>query len=129
VEWTPTHVAAFVDGKEWWRTTDVDILPPRAMHLCVQLDWFPDSGKGEVAESHMYVDWVKQYPLDVGDVIAGTAEDALRIVDQTVEGVGDLAGGALGGVTGRLRPPLTEGGPDPVTSRRGLVERAVRAGG
>jgi licheninase len=63
VEWAPTHVAAFVDGKEWWRTENTDILPPRAMHLCVQLDWFPGDAKGEVQESHMHVDWVKQYPF------------------------------------------------------------------
>jgi licheninase len=129
VEWTPTHVAAFVDGNEWWRTTEVDILPPRAMHLCVQLDWFPGDGAADVQESAMDVDWVKQYPLDVGDVVAGTAEDALRGVEQTLggvaEGVGDLAGGVVGGVGA----PLTEGGPDPVPARRGLVDRAVRAGG
>ena len=62
VEWTPTHVAAFVDGKEWWRTTDPSILPPGPMHLCIQLDWFPRGGS--VKESYMYVDWVKQYPLN-----------------------------------------------------------------
>jgi licheninase len=63
VEWAPTHVAAYVDGKEWWRTENTDILPPRAMHLCVQLDWFPEDGAGEVQESQMHVDWVKQYLL------------------------------------------------------------------
>jgi hypothetical protein len=72
VEWAPTHVAAFVDGKEWWRTDNVDILPPRAMHLCVQLDWFPDDGKGDVQESHMLVDWVKQYPYPGADGAEGT---------------------------------------------------------
>jgi Glycosyl hydrolases family 16 len=66
VEWAPTHVAAYVDGKEWWRTEDVDILPPRAMHLCVQLDWFPEDGEGDVQESQMHVDWVKQYPYEAG---------------------------------------------------------------
>jgi Glycosyl hydrolases family 16 len=65
VEWAPTHVAAYVDGTEWWRTDDVDILPPRAMHLCVQLDWFPEDGQGDVQESQMHVDWVKQYPYDL----------------------------------------------------------------
>jgi hypothetical protein len=67
VEWAPTHIAAFVDGKEWWRTDDVAILPPRAMHLCVQLDWFPEDGTGEVQESQMHVDWVKQYPYRGSD--------------------------------------------------------------
>jgi licheninase len=67
VEWAPTHIAAFVDGKEWWRTERTEIFPPRAMHLCVQLDWFPDDGQGEVQESHMLVDWVKQYSYPGAD--------------------------------------------------------------
>jgi Glycosyl hydrolases family 16 len=62
VEWTPDHIAAFVDGKQWWRTDNADILPPGAMHLCIQLDWFPRGGS--VQTSHMYVDWVRQYALD-----------------------------------------------------------------
>ncbi|MBW0105662.1 glycoside hydrolase family 16 protein [Pseudonocardia sp. KRD291] len=62
VEWTPDHIAAFVDGKQWWKTTDTSILPPGPMHLCIQLDWFP---KGDGAtESTMQVDWVKQYAID-----------------------------------------------------------------
>ncbi|HLU60533.1 MAG TPA: glycoside hydrolase family 16 protein [Pseudonocardia sp.] len=61
VEWAPTHIAAFVDGKEWWRTERTEIFPPRPMHLCVQLDWFPEDAVGEVQESYMLVDWVKQY--------------------------------------------------------------------
>jgi licheninase len=71
VEWAPTHVAAYVDGEEWWRTDRTEILPPRAMHLCVQLDWFPGDGKGEVQESHMLVDWVKQYPYPGADAAEG----------------------------------------------------------
>ena len=63
VEWTPDHIAAFVDGKQWWRTDNTKILPPGPMHLCIQLDWFPRSGSS-VQTSHMYVDWVRQYPLN-----------------------------------------------------------------
>ena len=62
VEWTPDHIAAFVDGKQWWRTDKPEALPPGPMHLCIQLDWFPKSGAA-VQTSHMYVDWVRQYPL------------------------------------------------------------------
>lgn len=62
VEWTPESITAYVDGQEWYRTTDSDIFPPDPMHLCIQLDWFP---KGDAAsqESAMHVDWVKQYAL------------------------------------------------------------------
>jgi hypothetical protein len=63
VEWTPTSITAFVDGKEWWKTTKVDILPPGPMHLCIQLDWFPE-GTGDVTPTRMEVAWVKQYSLD-----------------------------------------------------------------
>ncbi len=77
VEWTPDHIAAFVDGKQWWRTDNTKALPPGPMHLCIQLDWFPHGGS--VQTSHMYVDWVRQYPLSSGDGPAsdkGTAANA-----------------------------------------------------
>ncbi|MEU7812651.1 glycoside hydrolase family 16 protein [Pseudonocardia sp. NPDC049154] len=61
VEWTPDHIAAFVDGEEWWRTEDTGPLPPGPMHLTIQLDWFPHGG--DVRESRMEVDWVRQYDL------------------------------------------------------------------
>jgi hypothetical protein len=64
VEWTPEHIVAYLDGREWYRTTDTEVFPPRAMHLCIQLDWFPGQGDpDDVRESTMQVDWVKQYPL------------------------------------------------------------------
>jgi beta-glucanase (GH16 family) len=103
VEWTPTSITAFVDGKEWWKTTKVDILPPGPMHLCIQLDWFPE-GRGDVTPTRMEVAWVKQYPLNG---------------DAAKEGVADTIGQAA--------RTLTEGGPDPVPSVSGLVARAVAA--
>ena len=62
VEWTPDGITAYVDGREWYRTTDTSVLPPGPMHLCIQLDWFPDGGTPR--ETVMEVDWVKQYALD-----------------------------------------------------------------
>ena len=64
VEWTPERIAAFVDGEQWFETTDTSILPPGPMHLCIQLDWFPKGGS--VQESQMQVDWVRQYAVDGG---------------------------------------------------------------
>jgi hypothetical protein len=157
VEWTPTHVAAFVDGREWWRTTDVDILPPGPMHLCIQLDWFPDGG--DVQESYMYVDWVKQYSLDMGEVVddvertvdelgdAGRAVDGIgdvgRVVDEVrdagrvVGGIGDVAGAAVNDLRDGPAPApardvirsLTEGSPDPVPAPRAPADRPVPAPG
>jgi licheninase len=81
VEWTPTHIATFVNGQEWWRTERVEIFPPRRMHLCIQLDWFPNEGRGAVQESTMQVDWVKQYALGPTKLAGSTVADAARVVD------------------------------------------------
>ncbi|MEQ3554568.1 family 16 glycosylhydrolase [Pseudonocardia nematodicida] len=62
VEWTPEHITAYVDGEEWFTTTDPQVQPPGPMHLCIQLDWFPSGDS--VQESRMEVDWVRQYTLD-----------------------------------------------------------------
>jgi hypothetical protein len=62
VEWTPSGATAFVDGEKWWSTTDTSILPPGSMHLCIQLDWFPE-GSSRVEASQMMVDWVAFYPV------------------------------------------------------------------
>lgn len=60
VEWTPEYVATYVDGHEWWRTTNREHLPPRSMHLCIQLDNF---GGNTSAGGRLMVDWARQYPL------------------------------------------------------------------
>ena len=65
VEWTPTSITMFLDGREWYRTTDAAVQPPGPMHLCVQLDWFP-TGDGAVKQSSMQVDWVREYGLPTG---------------------------------------------------------------
>ncbi len=66
VEWTPDHIVAYLDGQEWFRTTDREVLPPRPMNLTIQLDWFPEQEdpadtEDGIQESTMEVDWVKQY--------------------------------------------------------------------
>ncbi|MEK6443862.1 glycoside hydrolase family 16 protein [Pseudonocardia sp. T1-2H] len=72
VEWTPDHIAAYVDGEQWWETTDTSILPPGPMHLCIQLDYFPDDGGAEGGGLE-HVDWVRQYPLDATSGSGGSA--------------------------------------------------------
>ena len=61
VEWTPQHVAYYVDGKQWFQTTDTSHLPPGPMHLCIQLDYFGGGASGGAKE---IVNWVRQYPLN-----------------------------------------------------------------
>jgi len=61
VEWTPHRIAMFVDGRQWWESTDPDHLPPSSMKLCMQLDDFG----GDISQGgQMLVDWARQYPLD-----------------------------------------------------------------
>ncbi|NMI01222.1 glycoside hydrolase family 16 protein [Pseudonocardia sp. K10HN5] len=116
VEWTPTHVAAFVDGKEWWRTTDTSILPPGPMHLCIQLDWFPKGGK--VKQSEMQVDWVKEYKLKPADLAEGANQD----IQQEVHGRADAEA---------IRQEVTDTAPAAPAGAepRGLVPHPVRAPG
>ena len=68
VEWTPDHVAGFVDGKEIFRTTDQSQLPPRAMHLGIQqdvgpygTDWIPARDDTTPAAVKFQIDWVRIY--------------------------------------------------------------------
>jgi hypothetical protein len=69
VEWTPDAITAYLDGKEWFRTTDRSTFPPGPMHLCIQLDWFPQGTGAKVAT--MQVDWVRQYRVPGGGPQAG----------------------------------------------------------
>ncbi|MCV7130043.1 glycoside hydrolase family 16 protein [Mycolicibacterium vanbaalenii PYR-1] len=60
VEWTSSHLIYYVDGEPEWLITDPNLLPPRPMHLCLQLDYFGgDTGGG----AQQWVDWVRQYDL------------------------------------------------------------------
>ena len=63
VEWTPSAITMFLDGRPWYRTTDRAVQPPGPMHPCVQLDWFR-TGDGPVRPSTVQVDRVREYALD-----------------------------------------------------------------
>jgi beta-glucanase (GH16 family) len=62
IEWTPEHLAWYVDGEEFFRTGDPSALPRTEMNQTVQLDWFPGDSASHTAAS-MEVDWVRQYEL------------------------------------------------------------------
>ncbi|MDT7614475.1 MAG: hypothetical protein QOF00_1922 [Pseudonocardiales bacterium] len=72
VEWTAESITAYLDGEQWFRTTDTGTLPPGPMHLCIQLDWFPQGGTAK--ETTMQVDWVRQYSLDGTAAPSGTGQ-------------------------------------------------------
>ena len=61
VEWTPTQVVAFLDGRQWWRTDRADALPPGPMHLAVALDPSTRPARGPVRTTTLQVDRVAQY--------------------------------------------------------------------
>ena len=60
VEWTPSYIAVYRDGVQWAKTTDVWKLPPRKMHLALQVDNF---GGVTAPPGYMYVDWVGEWGL------------------------------------------------------------------
>lgn len=59
LEWTPEKMAGFVNGKEWFSSTDTAHFPPRPMNMTMQLDYFGNAGGG----SAMHMDWAKQWAL------------------------------------------------------------------
>lgn len=59
VAWEPDGITGYIDGVQWFRTTNVGYLPPGPMHQTIQLDWFPDGTT--VKASWMEVDWVRVY--------------------------------------------------------------------
>ena len=67
VEWTPDHVAGFVDGQEVFRTTERHQIPPRPMHLAMQQDigpydnWIPPRDATTPPEVRFQIDWVRIY--------------------------------------------------------------------
>lgn len=70
VEWTPDHVAGFIDGQETFRTTDRMQIPPRPMHLAIQQDigpfgngWAQGPDDTTPPEVKLDVDWVRIYGL------------------------------------------------------------------
>ncbi len=44
VEWVDGRITGFIDGQQWFQSTDRSTLPPGQMHVAIQLDYFPDGG-------------------------------------------------------------------------------------
>lgn len=57
MEWSPSDVTAYVDGQQWYSTSDTSLSPPGSMNLCIQLD------QGGSGADSMIVDWAKQWPV------------------------------------------------------------------
>ncbi len=59
VEWVDGRITGYVDGKQWFQSTDSSTQPPGQMHVAIQLDYFPDGGSPKPTE--MDVDFVRIY--------------------------------------------------------------------
>jgi beta-glucanase (GH16 family) len=59
VDWQPDEITGYIDGIEWFRSTNVAHQPPGSMHQTIQLDWFPDGTT--LKKSWMEIDWVRVY--------------------------------------------------------------------
>lgn len=59
VEWVDGRITGYIDGEEWFESTDRGTLPPDQMHAAIQLDYFPDGGSPEPTE--MLVDYMRIY--------------------------------------------------------------------
>ncbi|MCW2716519.1 glycoside hydrolase family 16 protein [Pseudonocardia sp.] len=59
VEWTPERITTYVDGEEWYSTSETSHFPPRPMAMTMQLDYFGDARDGTA----MHMDWAKQWAL------------------------------------------------------------------
>ncbi|NMI01315.1 glycoside hydrolase family 16 protein [Pseudonocardia sp. K10HN5] len=59
VEWTPQGITGYIDGEQWFQSTDPGTLPPGPMHATIQLDYFPDGGSPKPTQ--MYVAWMRMY--------------------------------------------------------------------
>ncbi len=59
LEWTPDKITVFVNGEEWYSTTEKDHLPPGPMNMTMQMDYFPEAG----GPSAMHMDWAHQWAL------------------------------------------------------------------
>lgn len=59
VSWTPEGITGYVDGVQFFESTDPGTQPPGPMHPTIQLDYFPDGGAPQPSE--MQIAWMRQY--------------------------------------------------------------------
>jgi hypothetical protein len=61
VSWTPQKITAYVDGVEFFSTTDTSHFPPGSMHLAIQLDVGGPQPVNLSQGGQMQVAWARQY--------------------------------------------------------------------
>lgn len=58
LEWTPTSITGYLDGKPYYTTTNTKQFPPDTMWHSFQLDWM---GTRASTNTVMEVDWLRVY--------------------------------------------------------------------
>jgi Glycosyl hydrolases family 16 len=59
VEWVDGRITGYIDGQQWFQSTDDATMPPGPMHATIQLDYFPDGGSPRPTQ--MQVDYMRIY--------------------------------------------------------------------
>lgn len=59
VEWADGRITGYIDGQQWFQSTDPNTMPPDKMHATIQLDYFPDGGSPQPTE--LQVDYLRIY--------------------------------------------------------------------
>jgi len=57
VDWSPGRITGYIDGVQWFSTTNPGVMPPGPMHQTIQLDLFG----GSPGTAQLMVDWVRMY--------------------------------------------------------------------
>lgn len=60
-QWDGNCVTGYVDGERWFQDCNQSHLPPRAMKMALQTDFFP--GNGPTGEARVQADWHRFYAL------------------------------------------------------------------
>jgi hypothetical protein len=59
VEWVDGRITGYIDGQQWFQSTDDSTMPPGQMHPTIQLDYFPEGGSPQPTQ--MQVDYMRIY--------------------------------------------------------------------
>jgi hypothetical protein len=98
IDWQPDGITGYIDGVQWFRTTNVGYLPPGPMHQAIQLDWFPDGSV--LNRSWMEVDWVRVHdpasPASPSSSPVTAPTSTLTPDPSPTRATGDIAIGAVG---------------------------------
>jgi hypothetical protein len=97
VEWTPTRVTTYLDGRQWYTATRTSAFPSGPVHLGLRLDWLP-TGTDAVRPSTMSVAWVRYYatPESTTDAPIVSSTQAASVTDAGADVITTDSNGVAG---------------------------------